>query len=284
VVDSSFETPRVHQASAGWEWEKYRVGSMGIDYLFARGDGLPRAIDVNVGGAVAGAGRVVSFQSTGQSLYNGVTFHQRARILQQLFYTVAYTFARSDDTPQQPIATVFGSMNGRRSLAIQGPMLDTRAPGNNDQHQHLTASAMYDTTLFVVDRRGLSKRLLGGWELAVVYTYQTGLPYSAFVNGDLNGDRNPFNDLAPDTKWNQYRLPYRGSADPRVARRFRLGGPRQLEVIWEAFNLTNRPNYATADNTLYWLNGSSLVSNPFFGRMTAQADGRVMQLAARLTF
>jgi hypothetical protein len=284
VVDSSFETSRVHQASAGWEWEKYRVGSMGIDYLFARGERLPRAVDVNIGGGGAAAGRVVAFQSTGQSLYNGITFHQHARVLQQLFYTVAYTFARSDDTPQQPIATVFGGMNDRRSLAIQGRMLDTRAPGNNDQHQHLIASAMYDTSLFVVDRRGLSKRLLGGWELAVVYTYQTGLPYSAFVDGDLNGDRNPFNDLAPDTRWNQYRLPYRGSFDPRVARRFELGGSRQLAVIWEAFNLTNRPNYTAADNTLYWLNGSSLLPNALFGRKTAQADGRVMQLAARLTF
>ena len=284
VVDSSFETPRVHQASAGWEWEKYRVGSMGIDYLFARGEGLPRAIDVNGGGAFAATGRVVSFQSTGQSTYNGITFHQRARLLQQLFYTLAYTFARSDDTPMEPIAMVFGGMNDRRSLAIQGRMLDTRAPGNNDQHQHLTASAMYDTTMFVVDRHGLSKKLLGDWELGVVYTWQTGLPYSAFVDGDLNGDGNAFNDLAPDTTRNQYRLPYRGSADPRVARRFRLGGSRQLAVIWEAFNLTNRPNYTATDNTLYSLNGSSLVGNPFFGRRTAQADGRVMQLAARLTF
>jgi hypothetical protein len=284
VVDSSFETSRVHQASAGWEWEKYRVGSMGIDYLFARGERLPRAIDVNIGGAFAGAGRVVSFQSTGQSLYNGVTFHQRARVLQQLFYTIAYTFARSDDTPQEPIAMMFGGMNGRRSLAIQGQTLETRAPGNNDRHQHLTFSAMYDTTLLVVDRRGLSKRLLENWEYGLVYTWQTGLPYSAFVNGDLNGDGNAFNDLAPGTEWNQHRLPYQGSFDPRVARRFRVGRTRQLHVIWEAFNLTSRPNYTAADNTLFWLNGPSLVRNPLFGRKTAQADGRVMQIAARFTF
>jgi hypothetical protein len=284
VINSTFATPRVHHASAGWEWEKYRVGSMGIDYLFARGEGLPRAIDVNIGGAFAAAGRVVSFQSTGQSLYNGVTFHQRARILQQLFYTVAYTFARSDDTPQEPIAMVFGGMSGRRSLAIQGQMLDTRAPGNNDQHQRLTVSAMYDTSLLVVDRRGLSKRLLENWEYGVVYTWQTGLPYSAFVNGDINGDGNAFNDLAPDTTRNQYRLPYQGSLDPRVARRFRLGRSQQLHVIWEAFNLTNRPNVRAADNTLFWLNGSSLAPNPLFGRATAQADGRVMQIAARFTF
>ena len=127
----------------------------------------------------------------------------------------------------------------------------------------------------------MSKRLLGDWELAVVYTLPDGPPYSAFVNGDLNGDRNAFNDLAPDTTWNQYRLPYQGSVDPRVARRFGVGGSRAADVIWEAFNLTNRPNYTAVDNTLYWLNGSSLVSNPLFGRMTAQADGRVMQLAAQ---
>jgi hypothetical protein len=283
-VDPTFRTPRVHQASAGWEVEKYRAGSLGIDYLFARGERLPRAVDVNVGGAFPGANRVVSFQSTGQSLYNGVTLHARARVLQQLFYTIAYTFARSDDTPQEPIAMVFGGMNGRRSLAIQGQMLDTRAPGNNDQHQRLTVSAMYDTSLLVVDRRGLSKRLLENWEYGVVYTWQTGLPYSAFVNGDINGDGNAFNDLAPDTTRNQYRLPYQGSLDPRVARRFRLGRSQQLHVIWEAFNLTNRPNVRAADNTLFWLNGSSLAPNPLFGRATAQADGRVMQIAARFTF
>ena len=69
-----------------------------------------------------------------------------------------------------------------------------------------------------------------------------------------------------------------------LSKRFQAGGSRAFEFRAEAFNLTNRPNYTAADNTLYSLNGSSLVSNPFFGRMTAQADGRVMQLAARFSF
>jgi hypothetical protein len=284
LVDPSFGTARVHQASAGWEVEKYRAGSVGVDYLFARGERLPRAVDVNVGGAFPTPGRVVSFQSTGQSMYNGMTVHARARILQQLFYTIAYTVARSDETPQEPIATVFGGANARRALAMQGRMLDTRAPGNNDRHQHLTTSAMYDTLLLVANRHGLAKRLLEDWQLGIVYTWQTGLPYSAFVNGDINGDGNPFNDLAPDSSRNQYRLPYQASLDPRVARRFGVGGSRQLTVMWEAFNVMNHPNYTAADNTLYWVNGLSLVRNPLFGRRTAQADSRVMQLAARLTF
>lgn len=284
IVDGSFRTARVHQASAGWEVEKYRAGSLGIDYLFARGERLPRAVDINIDGRFPGVGRVVSFQSSGQSLYNGVVFHTRGRVLQQLFYTISYTVARSDETPQQPVGAVFGGFNERRSLAVQGNTLDTRAPGNNDQHQRLAVSMMYDTSLLTVDRHGLSKRLLENWEYGVVYTWQTGQPYTAYVDGDINGDRNAFNDLAPDATWNQYRLPYQSSLDPRVARRFGLGGSRQLHVIWEAFNVTNRPNYTAVDNTLYALRGSTLVRNPLFGRRTGQADGRIMQFAARLTF
>jgi len=226
----------------------------------------------------------VSFQSSGQSLYNGVTFHMRARVLQQLFSTIAYTFSRSDDTPQEPISMLFGGLRDRGSLAVQGRTLDTRAPGNNDQHHLLSVSSMYDTSLLAVDRHGLSKRLIANWEYGLVYTLQSGQPYSAFVNGDINADRNAFNDLAPETTRNQYRLPFQISLDPRVARRFALGRSRQLSVMWEAFNVTNRPNYTAVDNTLYSVGARSLVRNPLFGRKTGQADGRMMQLAAKLTF
>jgi outer membrane receptor protein involved in Fe transport len=284
VIDPSFRTPRVHQASAGWEVEKYRAGSLGIEYLFARGERLPRPVDINIGGRFPGLNRVVSFQSSGQSLYNGVSVHVRARVLQQLFYTTAYTFSRSDETPQEPIAMVFGGLNERGSLAIQGPILDTRAPGNNDRHHQLALSAMYDTSLLAVDRHGLSKRLIGNWQFGLVYTLQSGQPYSAFVNGDINGDHNAFNDLAPDTTWNRNRLPVQASFDPRVSRRLGLGRTRQLALIWEAFNVMNRPNYTAVDNTLYSLGGASLVRNPLFGRKTGQGDGRVMQLAAKVLF
>jgi hypothetical protein len=84
------------------------------------------------------------------------------------------------------------------------------------------------------------------------------------VNGDINGDRNAFNDLAPNTTWNQYRLPYQSSLDPRIARRFEIGESRHLLVIWEAYNLWTRPNYTAVDNTLYWVNAGALVSRMNF--------------------
>jgi hypothetical protein len=205
-------------------------------------------------------------------------------MLQQLFYTVAYTFSRSSETPQQPIATVFGGLNDRGSLSMQGNALETRAPGDADRHHDVSISAMYDTSMLAVDRSGLSKRLIANWEWGFVYTLQTGRPFSAYVNGDINGDRNAFNDLAPGTTWNQYRLPFQASLDPRIARRFQIARSRQLLVIWEAFNISNRPNYTAADNTLYSIGAGSLSPNPLYGRRTAQANGRVMQFAARIIF
>jgi Carboxypeptidase regulatory-like domain/TonB dependent receptor-like, beta-barrel len=282
VVDPSFKTSRVHQATVGWEAEKYRMGTFGVDYLFARGERLPRPVDVNIAGRFPGWARVVSFQSSGQSLYNGISAHTRGRLLQQLFYTIAYTFAHSTETPQQPMAMVFGGLNERGSLSVQGNMLETRAAGDGDHRHQIAFSAMYDTSVLAINRHGLSKRLISDWEWGLVYTLQTGRPFSAYVYGDINGDRNAFNDLAPDTTWNQYRLPYHASFDPRIARRFQLGGVRQLLVIWEAFNISNRPNYTAADNTLYSISSGSLARNPLFGR--TQANGRMMQLAARFVF
>ena len=284
-VDPSFKTARVHQASAGWEIEKYRAGSLGIDYLFARGERLPRAVDVNVSVPRGLNVPVVSFQSTGQSLYNGITLHARARVLQQLFYTAVYTVARTDETPQQPLGMLFVCPAcARRSLAIDGSTLQARSPGNNDQHQRLVLSAMYDTSLLAVDRHGLSKRLIADWEFAAVYAWHTGNPYTAYIDSDLNRDFNSFNDVAPGTTWNQYRLPYYGSLDPRVARRIRLGGTRQLALIWETFNLTNRANYTAVVDRAFAFVQSSPVPNPQFGQPTQQLNGRLMQLAARITF
>jgi carboxypeptidase family protein len=284
VVDPSFKTSFVHQATAGWEAEKYRMGTFGVDYLFARGERLPRPVDINIAGRFPGLARVVSFQSSGQSVYNGVSAHTRGRLLQQLFYTIAYTFSRSSETPLQPIAMIFGGLNERGSLSMQGSTLETRAAGEADRHHQIAFSAVYDTSVLAVNRHGLSKRLISNWEWGLVYTLQTGRPYSAYVNGDTNSDRNAFNDLAPETTWNQYRLPYQASLDPRIARRFQLGRSRQLLVIWEAFNISNRPNYTAADNTRYSISSGSLAPNRLFGRTTAQANGRMMQLAARFVF
>ena len=178
---------------------------------------------------------------------------------------------------------VFGGWNERFVLP-RTSWIGTRAPGSADQHHNISISALYDTALLITDMHGTSRRLLQDWNVGLVYTAQSGQPYNAIVNGDLNGDGNPFNDLAPGTTWNQYRLPWQASIDPRVSRSFPLGGARRLSVIWEAFNVVNRPNYTSVDPFMTSLSGGTLVPNPLFQRRTGQAAGRVMQLAARVSW
>jgi hypothetical protein len=54
-------------------------------------------------------------------------------------------------------------------------------------------------------------------------------------------------------------------------------------LIWEAFNVTNRPNYGAVDDTVYTAGGEGLRLNGPLGT-TAPADGRVTQLAVRVMF
>jgi hypothetical protein len=276
IVSPRFENAVVQQANVGYEWEKYRVGSLGVNYIFARGTHLPRLIEA--GGPLT---RVAEYQSTGESLYNAVTL--RGRFMRpSVTFDLAYTFARMDATPFGMTSVQFGTMADRNVFALVPQ--ERRSPGDDDHHHHAVASLVYDTTSRANLYRGFKRALLRNWTLSFTYDALSGAPYSAYVDADLNGDGNPFNDLAPATSRNRYRLPFHMSFNPRVSRDFRFGEGRKVSLIWEAFNLTNRPNYIAVDDVLYTMTATGLQGNPLFRRPTAQDDGRTMQVAARVSF
>jgi hypothetical protein len=281
VVNGRFENAQTHQANVAYEWEKYRVGSASIAYVFARGTHLPRLVEANARGAFGGFSRVAEYQSTGESLYNGLTL--RGRLTRTaLIFDLSYTLARMDATPFGAISVQPGTIADRGVLAQSA--IERRAPGDDDHHHHMDVSLMYDTTTRAALYHGITKKLLQNWTISLIYDVLSGAPYTAYVDADLNGDGNVFNDVAPATTRNQYRLPWQISLSPRASRDFYFGNGRKVSFIWEAFNLTNRPNYIAVDDVLYTMTATGLQRNPLFGRRTAQDEGRVMQLAAKVTF
>ena len=307
TFDPDYENARVQQASAGLEWEWMPLTSVSVSYLHVRGDDLPRSTDINIGAAspvtfsVAGSGdtlahyqfapgpftnfaRVISFQSTARSRYDGIAVEWNRRFSQGYQYRLSYTLGKVRDTVPDATAVVPEGSDDRKFASNPADFEADYAPGNNDQRHRFVGSVVYTTDIFADRVGGMWEDILKDWTLSAIYTVQNGFPYSAYVSTDINRDLNRFNDLAPGTTRNQFRFPAHISLDPRVARNIPLPGDTQLSLIWEAFNLLNRPNYTAVNNTLYTVSGTTLTRNQQFGLATAQADPRIMQLAVKLAF
>jgi outer membrane receptor protein involved in Fe transport len=311
AFDRDYENPRVQQGSAGFEWEWMPNTSISVNYLFVKADDLSRSTDRNIGasspvmftlqdanGAATGTvqhyqfapgpfsnfTRVISFESTAESTYNGITFELNRRFSQGLQYRAAYTLGKVEDTVPDATAVVPEGSDDRKFASNPANFEEDRAPGSNDQRHRFVGSLIYSTSTFADRFDGVVQALLDGWTLSTIYTAATGQPYSAYASTDINRDNNRFNDLAPGTRRNRFRLRKSMSLDPRVARDIPFGGDTRLTVIWEAFNLLNRANVSTVNVVRYNVTGTVLRENPLFGQITATSDPRIMQLAVKFSF
>jgi len=308
-VDRDFANSRLMQANVAAEWEVFRDTSVTVTYLFVDGRDLPRSIDPNLGtpGAhtftVAGSGetfsyhffgtdrsfanfqRVIAFESTAKSRYNGLTFELNRRFARQLQFRAAYTLGKVEDTVPDATAVVPGNAGDDLKYASNPSNFEAdRTYGNNDQRHRFVLSTVYGTSGFADQFEGLTRTLLDGWSLSAIFTAQSGQPYTARVGAvDLNGDGNTRNDIAPGTARNEFHLPAIVTFDPRVAREIPIGEAR-VHLIWEAFNFFNRDNISGVDTTLYSVSGTTLTSATTFGRPLASAGERIMQLAVKVTF
>ena len=297
------------QANIAYEWEFRRNTSLTVTYLFVDGNDLPRSIDRNLGSlsertfTVAGSSdtfsypflgadrrfsnftRVIGFESTAESRYNGLTVELNRRLRDHFQYRAAYTFGKVEDTVPDATAVVPGNPGDDLKYASNPLDFDVdRTAGNNDQRHRLVLSGIYDTTGFD-NLQGLTRALVKNWSFSLIFTAQSGQPYTARVGAvDLNGDGNTRNDIAPGTTRNEFRLQSLVTFDPRISREFPIGSAR-LQLIWEAFNLFNRDNINGVDTTYYSVSNNTVLTRATtFGRPLSSYGERIMQLAAKVTF
>ena len=302
VFDGDYQNPRLQQASAGVDYNVAAATSLSVSYLFVHGNQLSRSTDVNIGAVqpitltVAGSGeqvahyrfaagpftnfaRIIAFQSTAESTYNGMTIELNRRFTNGLQARAAYTLGKVTDTVPDATAVVPSSSDDAKFASNPADFDADRAPGNNDQRHRLVLSGVYATD----PSRG---RLLGGWTFAAILSAGSGQPYSAYVGADINNDGNNRNDIAPGTRRNEFRLPAQVSFDPRIARDIAVGGvgAAKVQLIWEAFNLFNRDNISAVRTTLYSASGTTLTRVTNFQEATLSSGPRIMQLAVKLLF
>jgi len=312
-IAKDFANSRLMQANAAVEWELARDTSLTLTYMFVDGDRLTRSIDRNIGApgtrtytiAESGAAvsypffasdrpfsaftRVMAFESTAESRYHGLSADLHRRFARGMQFRIAYTLGKVVDTVPDATAVTPGAGDDGKFASNPIDFDSDRAVGNNDQRHRLVASAVYSSAGAAGALRGKLRTLTAGWWLSAIFTAQSGQPYSARVGGvDLNNDGNRFNDRAPGTHRNAFRLPAVVAFDPRVARDVPLRGRVRAQLTWEAFNLFNRDNVRAVVPVYYTVSGTTLSRNASFGQPPNAPSGerteRIMQLAAKITF
>ncbi|MBL8114441.1 MAG: TonB-dependent receptor [Acidobacteria bacterium] len=313
--DRDFESPRVQQASLGFEQGLTDQLAVSISALHVKADNLSRSIDTNVGSFTTQTlvndqgqsfsvrrydatrpytnfARTIAFQSSAESEYNGASLELKKRYGSHWQGSLSYTYSKVIDTKPDATAVVPGGSDDTKY--IQDPLnIDgDRAVGDNDVTHRVVLSGVWDLDYFKGSDFA-SKYLLSGWSLAGIFSYATGQPYTATVaaagalSPDLNNDGNRNNDRAPGFGRNTFRLPAQMSLDPRITKTFDFGAVR-LQLIGEAFNLLNRATVSGVRTVYYTYQNvgttPTLVKQSSFGSATVSSGPRIVQLAAKVIF
>ena len=311
VFDKNFQSPKTQQASLGAERALGENYSFGVTYQYVKGDDLTRSIDLNVGdytietanlsdGGTAqykkysstrpftNFSRVIAFQSSAHSRYNGLTLDLQKRFSNNWQARLAYTYSQVRDDRPDATAVVPGTDDAKY---IQDPE-DIRgdwAYGDNDVRHRIVLSGVWSLDAYAANiKGGIAHAILGGWSISGIASYQTGQPYSAVLSNsvDLNNDGNARNDRIPGYARNTFRLPNIFEISPRVSKDINLFYGTRLQLIAEAFNLFNFSNVNSVRNGLYSYtaatNTLTLQSN-FRQPLTSNGE-RIMQVAAKITF
>jgi hypothetical protein len=134
--------------------------------------------------------------------------------------------------------------------------------------------------------------ILADFVLTPIFRANSERPFNLLVGGDLNSDRHSTTDRPVFAGRNTGIGPNFWTFDLRVGRRIGLGSEsRNLELIFEAFNLFNRLNFSSVNNTVgrtfappYNVKARKDVGPSVALGYTSAFDPRRIQLGVRLSF
>jgi hypothetical protein len=235
-------------------------------------------------------GRISMFESTANSIYNGLTIQANKRFAKNFQMLASYTYSHTiDDVPDA--TSVVPANAGDDAKIVQNTLnlRDDRASSVNDVRNRFVISGIWEVGGYAKTiQNKTSRAILSGWSVSAIFTAEDGRPYSALVGADLNNDGNRFTDRVPGIGRNTFVGPGFASFDPRITKEIRFHERARIQLIAEAFNAFNRANFSGINNTFYSLTGSgataTLVKNTAFGRPTTTTAPRIIQLAAKIVF
>lgn len=327
VFQPNYHQPDVQQANLSLEYQIQPTMSVQVSYLWVKGTHLTRTLDVNLQGPetplviglagstqtftvdqitqprpISGFARIAEFQSSANSVYNGLTVQVNKRISHNYQFLASYTFGKVID--DNPDATSVVPFSGDDAKMVEDPLnlRGDRGPGVNDQRHRFVLSGILDLDSYAHSFSNGWRYLVGGWELSGILTAQTGQPYSALVNSDLNNDSNSRTDRTPGVGRDTFYLPNFVSLDPRITKNLPITERVKAQLILEAYNSLNKTNFTSLSATQFSVSKSTttcagtpdpnlcLVNprTPFQAPLSTQLNfspgSRIVQLSAKISF
>lgn len=138
---------------------------------------------------------IVGFMPMGASTYHGMAAQVTRRLHNGLQFTGSYTFSHNIDNST---AEVFSTYTNPRRVQDFQNLNAERSSSALDHRQRFTMATVYDLPFFK-GKNWLLRNIVGNWEAAPIFTYETGslvTPQSAIdanLNGDAAGDRTVLN-------------------------------------------------------------------------------------------
>ena len=215
-IESAF----AHQFTVGLDRELSPDLALSLDYAALRSRQNPRDVNVNHPDAsgncpfIANCSPLVLNLSDGRLNSDVLQAQLRGRLGSRGRILASYTWldARGDGPSTSP---------------------DLRdadfGPTPNDVRHHVVVSG--------------SATLFADVELGGVLNYGSAYPYNQVAGSDTTGDGNTANNRSAGVTYNSLRGDGYFTLDLRLSRTFGLGGDRSLQLIVEAFNITNAVNF-----------------------------------------
>jgi len=309
-----YRNPQAQQASLGIERQIGSGASISANYIYVHTTHLPWAIDRNLlpGAPVVsgvpganglrtngfpfqdwGASACVTnpgqcfgdptrtilqnneYDSVAGSVYHGAILELTKRFSAGFSVLANYTFSKAIDD-----STDF---NSDYAPFNQVDLRAERALSDFDQRHKIVVAANLESPW--------RSRVLSGFQLAPIVSYNSGHPFNLLAGADINGDNHFTNDRPPGAPRNSGLGPNFTQFDMRLSRRFKLGERAHLQFTAEGFNIANRTNYATVNNIVgsdftspFAVPGTSAVSPSQKLGYTAALPKREIQLGVRIDF
>jgi hypothetical protein len=133
---------------------------------------------------------ITSYQPYGSSIYHGWANQLTRRFSNGLQFVASYTWSHAIDNSTADVHST--ASTPRRPEDSQDVNLD-RSSSALDHRNRITLSGVYDVPYFKRSQSWFMKNLVGNWELAPIYTFQSGTLYTVQSGQDslLSGDTAP---------------------------------------------------------------------------------------------